>query len=258
MKMPEAIAAAAVAAAIGFVLGAWSRRSRNKPAPPQRLIGVVHFHTIQLFYLARTAALRAREDSKRPNALTDDALVAVVMAAFAAEAFINEVSTNLRMYGNSQDDWNPLTESLAACAMAITGAEGSRSSTKEKFKAAAKALDPQWRGAQSEAFQDFGRLLKLRDAIVHLKPEAHAEVTRVTEELGTRVRLGVGANFSWFDRLQSPEVAVWAVSTARRVALALLALAPDRDPPQFDQLHWPKDRLREFPGLDGEGSRWPD
>ena len=58
----------------------------------------LNFHTIELFYIARAAVLRAREDAKRPNALTDDTLVAIVMAASASEAFINELSANLRAF----------------------------------------------------------------------------------------------------------------------------------------------------------------
>jgi hypothetical protein len=218
----------------------------------------LNFHTIELFYIARAAVLRAREDSKRPNALTDDSLVAIVMAASASEAFINELSANLLMYDAAAQDWNPLTESARACAESIRDAEASNARTKDKFKDAAKSIDSTWKGANSLDYQDFGRLIVLRNAIVHMKPEAAERAGAVTEALGKRIKLSGSASLPWVNRIETPEVAEWAVSTARRVVLDLLAMFPDHPIDWIDQLGHFKRSLREFRGLDGDTSRWPD
>jgi hypothetical protein len=49
-----------------------------------------HFHCIHLLLIANEAARRAAAEGASPNALTHDAIVAIVMATTAAEAFINE------------------------------------------------------------------------------------------------------------------------------------------------------------------------
>jgi len=49
-----------------------------------------HYHARQLLLIARDAVLRAGIDAERPNALTADAITAIVMSAASTEAFINE------------------------------------------------------------------------------------------------------------------------------------------------------------------------
>ena len=217
----------------------------------------MNFHTVELFYIAIAAVVRARDDFERRHDLTDDALSAILLAAAAGEAFVNELAANIRMHDSAARDWSPISEAVRACASAIEEAEISREGIDAKFKHAARALDAGWRGAGALPFQDFVRLLKLRNAIVHLKPSMHDTTAAIVTELGQRIRLA-DDKLPWLNRVMTPEVAFWAVSTSRRVALEILALTPEHAIPEFDQLHWLKRSLRQFRGLDGVESVWPD
>jgi hypothetical protein len=89
-----------------------------------------------------------------------------------------------------------------------------------------------------QPFQDFERLVKLRNAIMHTKPvglnERHLG-EEVTNELGLRnISLAAkSSNLAWFDRLMTPEVAQWACKSARAVILDLLNKVPVGTPDAF-------------------------
>src|SRR5881394_335710 len=67
----------------------------------------VHVHHVQLLLIAHRSAQRAFEDSKGPDALTDDSLLAIVMVTTAAEAFINELAEWLVQHQEAASDWSP-------------------------------------------------------------------------------------------------------------------------------------------------------
>jgi hypothetical protein len=113
----------------------------------------LHVHCFQLFVIAGEARERAIISMRRgPNAASSDALVAVVFAAFTAEAFINELGTILEQesiagYPTPDRRW-------AAAAAAIGTSETDREKPYDKFIAAHQAL--------SESPVDAGREPSIR------------------------------------------------------------------------------------------------
>jgi len=67
----------------------------------------VSIHCVQLMHIAFDAAERARGDAQRPNALTLDSITAIVMAATAAEAFINELAEDIELFSGWTSSFRP-------------------------------------------------------------------------------------------------------------------------------------------------------
>jgi hypothetical protein len=210
----------------------------------------VHIHHVHLLLIAQTAAKRAVEDAKRPNALTDDSLIAIVVAATAAEAFINELSYYLQLLGDTRAHWAPIGSILLACANVIDEVEVARGPLQEKYLAASSALSGTAFDKGTSAFQDFEILIKLRNAIVHLKP-GDAAGLKWTDVLATRdLALPASTHLHWFDRLLIPANAAWAVQTARHMMLRILEMAPRQyDTKELEPLIGWEELLREHPGF---------
>jgi len=72
--------------------------------------------------------------------LTDDAIGAIVMAAAAAEAFINELADNIGLVRRNASHWMPLEPIVHAASDAILDVEFLRGPLADKYVDAAKAL----------------------------------------------------------------------------------------------------------------------
>src|SRR5437879_3181840 len=96
---------------------------------------ILSFHSLELLLIAYMARNRARADAERPNALTTDSIVAVVMAAASTEAFINELAEHARAWRLAASDWAPeaVSPRLAACADSIDELEDSHASITAKY-----------------------------------------------------------------------------------------------------------------------------
>jgi len=129
----------------------------------------IHLHHVHLLLIAHQAARRAADDAARPNALTDNALVAIIMAATAAEAFINELADYLHVLRDSRA-WAPIPPTLVACADVVKEVADTHGSVTLKYLVASFALTGRTFDKGAPPFQDFAELIKLRNAIVHLKP----------------------------------------------------------------------------------------
>ena len=210
----------------------------------------IHFHHVHLLLIAQQAAQRAASDAARPNALTDDALVAIIMSATAAEAFINELADYLKVDRNVQGD--PVrTPKFLACADLVKEVEDAHGAVTLKYLVASLALSGRTFDTSASPFQDFAELIKLRNAIVHLKP-GNTVGSKKTDALAIRGLAHSAQTYqmSWLDRLQTPECAAWAVTTARNIMLGILALAPDDyETSALDPLDFLKKQLRDHPGF---------
>jgi hypothetical protein len=130
--------------------------------------------------------------------------------------------------------WNPpphLSPLIAAAADAVRDLEFQQGKTQENYAAAAKALgQPLHKGAIP--FQDIDRLFKLRDALMHMHPARPSEnhtSTQVADELAARgiaLQNGPHANFAWYDRVGTAEVARWAGRSALTLVFAIPAGVP--------------------------------
>lgn len=217
----------------------------------------MHHHHTHLLLMAYRSAQRAVEDAQRPDALTDDSLTAIILAAVAAEAFINELAEDVLLTREARADWMPVDPRLVACAEAVVAVERDRGSTVQKFTAAGEALEKPFEIGRSPC-QPFCDLFKLRDSIMHLRP-SNVAGRKMADALAQR-RIALSAedscNLHWLDRLQTPETAIWAATTARMMMLAVLERAPVPQgvDPSFDPLHVIKHLLCEHPGFKPVGS----
>ena len=212
-----------------------------------------NLHHLYLLLVAHAAAKRSVEDAKRqPDALTDDALVAIVVAASAAEAFINELAYYLRLLGDTRADWAPVESELLACADVVNEIEVAHGSVTDKYLAASSVLSGSAFDKGAPAFQDFACLVRLRNAIMHLKPEATAgqKWTDVLAARGLVLSVSSTCHLPWLDRLLTPRTAAWAVETARNIMLQLLDMAPKQyDTKGLDTLASWERPLRNHPGF---------
>lgn len=210
----------------------------------------IHFHHVHLLLIAHKAAERAVADSNRPNALTDDALVAIVMAATAAEAFINELAGYLHILDETQADWAPIPPTLVACGDVVKDVEDSHGSVTLKYMVAAFALSGRTFDKGAAPFQDFVELIKLRNAIVHLKPSdtVGQKRTNALADRGLAQPSTPTYHMPWLDRLLTPETAAWAVRTARNMMLGLLAMSTEQYATiELDPLQSMLESIRDHP-----------
>jgi uncharacterized protein YutE (UPF0331/DUF86 family) len=206
--------------------------------PPIEHSSIMHFHSMTILLIAFKARNRARKEFTERSArgdrsmLTTDAIIALVVAAAAAEAFINEFAENVGTYRKHAGEWsrNSVTPEMESAAAAIFDCEFARDSVSEKFVAASQALDAKF-DKDANQFQDLDRLIRLRNAIMHVTSPRSAEThvgVRLTDELA---RNGIALSTtqfpgSWFERLQVPAVGEWACTSGRESILAFLNLVP--------------------------------
>ena len=109
-------------------------------------------------------------------------------------------------------------------------------------------------------FQDFSTLITVRNDIMHLKPRdtldsiapgtATLDVPKYVvalQQRGLARTPGPGVMMSWFNRLQTSEMAVWATKTAQAIIHAVLDLIPDDPLPSRDPTWMFKSPFRKPP-----------
>jgi hypothetical protein len=200
-------------------------------------VPTLEFNSLDLLRVALRASRRATRGKARrgERALTSDSLVAIVFSVAAVEAFTNDLTDHVIVWQTAAKDWLPeaTTPTLLKAVQAMLAVNKGRQREKlmKKYRAAFRLLD----GKQSHdghGVQELHRLVHVRDAIVHAtarSPE-HRRRLRVAVADLERRRLTVptnGARANLFLRSQSPALAKWAYSTARKVILAILDVAPD-------------------------------
>jgi hypothetical protein len=187
-------------------------------------------HSHQLLEIAREAVMRARDSAAKGNALTGDAILAIVMAAASTEAFINEFA-----------EWAPWMHSflgledtpaaISDCAAVLEDLEEARAPVAIKYLFASRVLSGKAFNRGSAPYQDFQLLIGLRNAIMHVKPafggDSH-QGKRLVAVLSQRGFALASAGYvpSWFDQLMSPAVATWAHAAALDMVNAFLDLVP--------------------------------
>jgi hypothetical protein len=211
----------------------------------------LYFHCEQLLGLARDACDRATKAvAETEGAWPGEAVVAVVLAAASAEAFINELTELMAMKTPMLAHRGPsLPPALSAFADALTEIEESRGSTNLKYLMASQTLGGKMFDKGGQPYQDFALLMTLRNDIMHLKPKdvfeekAREDGTEITVRWPKYIAALQGRGLartvpkkviiSWFELLKSEKLARWACDAAYRIMLAILDLIPDdglRDP----------------------------
>lgn len=128
-----------------------------------------HFYNI-----ARDSYYKARQGFTTHR--QDNALVAIIFAALSLEAFINELGV-LAMEAKASGHRENFLDQLIN---AIDESQGSKRTTQEKFMMASEALSNKFDKGKNP-YQDFADLFRLRDCLVHLKPEDRIEIDEDNE-----------------------------------------------------------------------------
>ena len=211
------------------------------------------YHCLELLLIAYNARNRAILDAQRPNALTPDSIVAVVMAAASTEAFINKFAEHIAIFReNSIDVYSP---SVLACSDVIDELEDSKAQVTAKYLIASLTLSGIAFARNKAPFQDFATLIRLRNAIRHAKPASSEDShpgTKITDGLAQRgiaTPLEPGVSFAWFNRLEVPGVARWACESARLMIVGTLDLLPATPPNAINPFEWLNRSFRNHLGF---------
>jgi hypothetical protein len=189
-----------------------------------------------LYSIAKDAYYKAEQGfaTQRQN----DALVAIVFAALSLEAFINELSTlakDAKANGNSDAFLDRLIDAIDE-----THIENQKDkTTRAKFLNTSNALSEKF-DMGKKPYQDFADLFRLRDCLVHLKPEDRLEVDlddnlvysgrKLIDRLRSRNILLDSTEVKSLPLLVSTtKAAKWACTTAARMVIAILDKIPDSE-----------------------------
>lgn len=167
-----------------------------------------------------------------------DALVAVVFAAFTLEAFINEVGD----YAAYEDrlDANADPQSITVLGQ-VLGSLKERAATETKFQLARWILHGSPYDQGRTPYQDFKLLIGLRNALAHVKgleiyEVSEAGVTDITQPpsvmAGLRSKNILAkprgeAPTSWVDTIETLAVARWACRAASEMMRSVVDAMPD-------------------------------
>jgi hypothetical protein len=198
---------------------------------------VKHFYSRALLRMAYEAARRADASAAAaPDNSTDDALVTIVLAASAAECFLNDlVGTIQFLAGIEAKHWNGDMPRLAAIAEVLDMMEAERSQARSKYLTAAALLgcDAICKGKQP--FQSFDDLFVLRNAIVHARPVSPADQDRPARIAASLAQRGIANRSSvasklmdadtWWMQIRTAATARWAAESANAIMLPLAVSA---------------------------------
>jgi hypothetical protein len=207
---------------------------------PLTVLSASLFHCDFLLSLARSALDRCREVEAAGGGITRrlprDALTAILLAAAASEAFINEFTEETANYVKEQPSAH---ERVRLLAWTLQKLEQKRSATGDKFEWAARILSdsaPDWGGPP---FQDFAILVGLRNDIMHVKRKSWIDYqppgrsSPVPNGVKTLIDRGLadpewaGRQTHWMFALMTPAVAEWACATCVAACTHICGLTPD-------------------------------
>jgi hypothetical protein len=173
---------------------------------------------------AREAASRASLVGPRAQS---EALIAVVFAFIALEAFINELSD----FASE----TPPDSSMAVLGSLMRDLNESRASIGVRFQFAKWILSKEPFDKGGQPYQDFQLLIKLRNTIIHLPPdgapvpsEAPIDPLKFLETLRQKglTRDFHGAAASFLAEISTPEMARWACDTTAAMVRSILEVLP--------------------------------
>jgi hypothetical protein len=201
----------------------------RREARDLRMAGVISTNWKLLLVLAREAADRASSAVAANSAVaTSDAIVAIVMATSATECFINEFAEVASVELEE-------SEALRAMADAVLKVEANKGSLESKVLFASLALTGAMFDKGAQPWQDFAALVRLRNALVHLRPGVTGDDQGV---LGPRVLKrfeGEGLTYPiepgvvgapWTLKISTDRMARWAYNAALRIIRAIVEMAP--------------------------------
>jgi len=184
----------------------------------------------------------------------DQGLIAIVFAASAFEAFINELDELAAGTGDTPGAKEPI---IALLSDVLKEAEACRASIRLKYLVAGTVFTGKPFDRGSRPWQDVDLLFKIRNAIVHLEPSVltvgDKGFSMSGDDLMERLRqrkvlpdLPPGQAMIFLHRLAERSAARWAVNTTVQTVTAVVSALPggefrDSVAPTY---------LKEFVGID--------
>lgn len=229
-----------------------SDMDKSKP-----LASITFYSSSTLFKLARTAYQRTVGEPTERQGGQNDAIVAVIFATAATEAFINELAEiaddivrqrrafedEVQQIRGVQSGLAPIPPFVETLATVIQQLEESKAQVQLKFDMAHFVLRGETYNHGVPPYQDFSVLIRLRNAIMHIKRGDQYEfgsptrpglvpvtMDKVMEGLRSRNILAEppqGEFSDWLDLLGTRAVAGWACNTASAIVLSVLDGFPD-------------------------------
>lgn len=190
--------------------------------------GSSYFLSSGVLYLeAKKAYERTKSAPSDIECNQNDALTALLFSAATLEAFIAELAfhaqTSVRLF--------PTLSPVQALASALKEVEASRGSVRLKYIVAKAVLSGDTYDKGTQPYQDFDLLIRIRDSIVHLKPE------RITQEphkivsalmaKGLCDRVDPHVKSSWVYQITTRAVARWACNVVRDMVNSLRECFPE-------------------------------
>lgn len=217
-------------------------------------------HWFEFLGLAAQARDRAQQAAAGGEGQpTSEALTAILFAALATEALINELPEAASRAANLHPDV-PGLDILADLAATLDMTEKAQGQIDLKYQLASKILAGKTFPPGEAPFQDFANLITLRNELVHPRHRdrttaaGHVEpVSRVVRDLqqrGLTTTRGRGpgdvpGGVSWLGEIKSSGVASWAYNAAREIIVALLGMLPDDGGLPTTPLF--RDRIKDMP-----------
>ncbi len=181
--------------------------------------------------MAYEAAARARQGAQ--NNLSDETLVAIILAASAAECFVNDtVGMVESIVGFPGVNPGPELARLGKIARAVDNLETENVRTVAKYLVSAVLLDCKEIDAGREPLQSFTQVAQLRNGIVHAGPVSTEEKNKYASIVANLSQRGLCKPIdetkrntmdaeTWWVVMRTPEVAHWVVKSANELMLAL-------------------------------------
>jgi hypothetical protein len=210
--------------------------------------GTLFLHWCEFLSLAAEARDRAiqAEAASSGSTLVGEALSAILFSAMATEAFINELAEVAAYHADVLPGMGvPGAQALADLAATLDRIEEEKrpDQIEEKYRRASEMLSGHAFPAGEAPFQDFARLIKLRNDLVHPRNrdrttdaghvEPGSKVIRDLQQGGRTTTRGrrpddVPGGASWLFEIANVGTASWAYGAAREIVKAAIELLPDR------------------------------
>jgi hypothetical protein len=208
-------------------------------------------HSFSYLTMGRSARDDARKAvAENPQAWPSKTIIAILISALAAEAFINELGPLIDADARHWDEERlPEKVALVDLAAVLDEVEMGHGTTGLKYQMAAKTLTGRTFDLSTNPLQDFRELCKLRNLLAHLRPgdmldeEGNVvpaeKVTVAFQQRGLthnrppRRRAAQTPGISWLNELQTDRMAQWAYETACAIIGAVIDMLPVTAPPLF-------------------------
>lgn len=192
---------------------------------------IAFFNSPYLWKMACEMLDEAKWVEKQPTEMSSRAIIAVILAAAASEAFINELAAEVQKIRD-------LASGLVAFGSVMREIEDARGSLALKYLVASHALSGKMFDRGAQPFQDVDLLRRLRDLLIHVKspdllrdpPSSSSQrlpLIVALRQKGLTYPLAKGTQTPWFNELQTYKLAAWACDISQKMILAVLALIPD-------------------------------